>query len=140
MMHIVTITPTRQRNAVSEGVALGLVLCGINSVPFDKMRVDLAFKGAWRGWQYRSRFPQVNTDLSKGLDGVWTMTRAAEGKHVWVLYWDTTGRELTIYARQSDWDPDDEDDLAYALKVIDGDVPAEGWVSLAQEFLDRMAR
>lgn len=119
-------------------MALGLVLCGTNSIPFDKTRVDLAFEGAWRNWEHRSRFPQVNTDLSKGLDGVWAMTRASEAKHVWVLYWDTSGKDLAIYARQPDWDPDDDYDLTYAVNVIDGEVPAGGWVSLAEDFLRRM--
>jgi hypothetical protein len=119
-------------------MALGLVVCGTDSIPFEKWRVDLAFEGAWRAWQYRDRFPQVNTDISKGLDGVWAMTRATEGKQVWVLHWETDGGELNIYARHDNWDPDDEEDLAYALEMIDGDVPAEGWVSIAQDFLDRM--
>lgn len=131
-------TATRQRNAVSEGMALGLVLCGTTSIPSDKTSVDLAFTAAWRNWGYRARFPQVDTDLSKGLDGDRAMTRASEGKHVWVLYWDTSGKELTIWARQPDWDPNSEDDLAYALDVIDGGVPAAGWVELAQQFLRAM--
>ncbi len=140
MMRYVAITPTRQRNAISEGIALGLVLCGRTSLPFDKVRVDLAFAGAWRRWDYRGRFPQVNTDLSKGLDGVWVMTRATERKQAWALFWDTSGGELSIYSRQSDWDPEDTSDLEFALEVIDGDVPLEGWVSLAQEFLHRLER
>jgi hypothetical protein len=45
---LMTITPSRQRNAVSEGMALGLLLCDRSSLPFDKFRVDLAFEGAWQ--------------------------------------------------------------------------------------------
>lgn len=116
-------------------MALGLVLCGRASLPFDKVGVDLAFVGAWRGWGWRDRFPQVNTDLAQGLDGAWAMTRATEAKSAWALFWDTSGGELTIHARQSDWDPADEDDLGFALQVIGGDVPLDGWVSLAREFL-----
>ena len=140
MLRHVAITSTPQRNAVSEGMALGLGLCGRTSVPFDKVRVDLAFVGAWRGWTWRGQFPQVSTDLSKGLDGVWAMTRATEAKKAWILYWDTTGGELAIYTRQADWDSADEDDVSFALRVIDGDVPRDGWVSLAQEFLSRLER
>jgi hypothetical protein len=125
---------------VSEGTALGLVMCGRSSLPFDKVRVDLAFEGAWRGWQYRERFPQVSTDIDRGLDGSGAMTRATERKHVWVLFWNRGGRELVIYARQPDWDPNDEADVEYALKVIDGDVPLEGWIALAREFLERFDR
>lgn len=70
------------RNAVSEGVALGLIMCGRSSLPFDKVRVDLALEGAWRSWRYSQRFPQVDTDLGKGLDGVRAMTRATRNKRV----------------------------------------------------------
>lgn len=129
------ITPARQRNAVSEGMALGLILSGHSSIPFNKLSVDLAFEGAFRDWRYADRFPQVRTDLRNGSDGVWVMTRATESKHVWVLFWDTSGRELHISARQQDWDPNDDNDVEYALNVIDGDVPREGWISLAQDFL-----
>ena len=134
------ITPTRQRNAVSEGVALGMVLNGRTSVPFDKVMVDLAFEGAWRNWSYSGRFPQVGTDLRNGSDGVRVMTKASEGKDVWVLFWDTSGRELEINARQSDWDPNDEEDIEYALRMIDGDVPREGWISLAADVLEILGR
>lgn len=85
------LTPARQRNAVSEGMALGLLVCGRDALPFDKVRLDLAFEGALRSWVYRTRFPQVNTDLVKGLDGVWALTRADANKKVWVLYWEQDG-------------------------------------------------
>ena len=32
-------------------------------------------------------------------------------------------------------DPDDPNDVEYALGMVDGDVPLEGWVSLARDFL-----
>lgn len=137
-MSRVAITPTRQRNAVSQGTTLGLALCGRTALPLDKVGVDLAFAGAWRGWEWRDRFPQVSTDLSKGLDGAWAMTRATEIKQAWALFWDTSGGELPIHSRQSDWDPEDEADLDFALQVIDDVVAIEGWVSLAQEFLRRL--
>jgi hypothetical protein len=63
-------SPTRQGNAVSVGMALGLLMCGRDALPFDKLRLDFAFEGALQSWPYRARFPQVNTDLGKGLDGV----------------------------------------------------------------------
>jgi hypothetical protein len=47
------LTSTQQRNAVSEGMALGLVMCQRDTLPFDKVGIDLAFTGAWRSWQYR---------------------------------------------------------------------------------------
>ena len=61
------ITPSGQRNAVSEGMALGLIICDRFTLPWDKIGIDLSFEGAWRSWQYKSRFSQVNTDIRRGL-------------------------------------------------------------------------
>lgn len=131
-------TAARQRNAVSEGMALGLVLNGENSIPFDTVAVDLAFEAAFRTWRYADRFPQVKTDLRNGSDGTWVMTRATKGKQVWVLYWQTSGSRLQILARQQDWDPNADDDVIYALNMIDGGVTREGWISLGREFLSHL--
>jgi len=56
------ITPSRQRNAVSEGMALGLLMCDRITLPWDKVAIDLSFEGAWRSWDYKRRFAQVDTD------------------------------------------------------------------------------
>jgi len=130
-------TPTRQRNAVSEGMALGLLMCGHNSLRFDKLRLDLAFVGAWRSWSFRDRFPQVNTDLAKGLDGARTLTRADARKQVSALYWQDERGKLQVCARQPNWTPDDPDD---AVESIDGGVPLAGWEDIAREFLTRFER
>ena len=130
-------TSTRQRKAVSEGMALGLLMCGRDTVPFDKLRLDFAFVGAWRSWSYRARFPQVNTDLAKGLDGVWVLTRADARKQVSAFHWEHEGGQFRICVRQPDWTPDNPDDLDFAAELIDNDVPLAGWEELAREFLTR---
>jgi len=48
---------------------------------------------------YRTSFPQVNTDLSKGLDGIWAMTRVDERKRSFNLYWQNDGGIWAIYSR-----------------------------------------
>jgi len=131
-------TPARQRNAVSEGMALGLIMCDCGALPWDKVSIDLSFEGAWRSWQHRRRFPQVDTDIRQGLDGVWAMTRADERKHTFSLYWDTDGPEITVCPRPV-WS-DGEVDVDQAVKWIDGDVPADGWRELAGDFLERLKR
>jgi len=65
------------------------------------------------------------------------MTRASQTKQTRILYWDRGGA-LVIYQRAGDWDPGDPDDLQYALNMIDRDVPLEGWISLAREFLTNL--
>lgn len=124
-------TPPRQRNAVSEGAALGLVLCERYTLDFHKVTIDLAFTGAWRSWPYSTRFPQVGTDIGKGLDGAWALTRADEKKHTMSLYWDGFTIRLRKTWEGTELDPDE------MASWIDGDVPAAGWQALAEEFLAR---
>ncbi|WP_040841265.1 hypothetical protein [Nocardia brevicatena] len=52
------LTPARQRNAASEGAALGLLMCDRITLPFDKIGVDLAFESAWRDWSHTAKFPR----------------------------------------------------------------------------------
>lgn len=131
-------TPGRQRNAVSEGTALGLLLRGCNSLPDTKLALDLAFGSAWRSWEYRSRFPQIQTDLAKGKHGTLVLTRAGRRQHVAALYWDREHGQHVIRARQPDWHPHHDPDVEFALSVIDGDVPRDGWVSLATALIERL--
>ncbi|ORV91185.1 hypothetical protein AWC11_11300 [Mycobacterium interjectum] len=130
------ISSPRQRNAVSEGIALGLCMLQRYEFKFDKFRIDLAFEHAWRDWpdRYRSQFPQISTDLRKGTDPVWVMAHADDNKKTYAFFWHWSGGNLTIH-RRGEWDSATPEDVDFALKVIDGDVPLEGWVSLAQAFV-----
>ena len=132
------ITSSRQRNAVSEGMALGLIMCGRDTLPWDKIAIDLSFEGAWQSWQYKHGFSQVDTDIRHGSDGVWVMTHADERKQTFNFYWDTSGREIAINARNV-W-ADQEVDVDQAAQWIDGDVPAGDWHELATDFLQRFEK
>jgi hypothetical protein len=129
------LTPTVQRNAVSEGMALGLVACGRDTLPLDTGRLGHAFESAWRTWVHRVRFPQIETDLSNGEDGASAMTKADTAKQAWALYWEQVDGEFLIQSRQPDWSPEDPEDLSYAAVVIDGGVQLADWEALAREFL-----
>ena len=133
-----TQSATHQRNAVSEGMALGIAMCGRTELPWDKVGIDLAFSGAWREWPHSSNFPQVSTDLRNGSDPIWIMTRADFRKQVWNLYWDTSGPEIVIHRRESWAEIElDHDEIAHS---IDEDVSAERWKELAEDFLSRLDR
>lgn len=120
------ISASRQRNAVSEGMALGLCMLGRYEFAFNKFKVDLAFEDAWREWpdRYRAQYSQVSTDLRNGTDAVWVMAHADERKQTSTFFWDASGQVIRIHARSHDgWDSDNPDDVARALRFIDGDVP-----------------
>lgn len=71
------------------------------------------------------------------MDGARIMIHADEGRHVMVLYWDNSGGTLSICCRQQNWDPNDSDDVQYAVGAISDGVPLAGWMSLAKSFLER---
>ncbi|MEV8377152.1 hypothetical protein AB0P21_30705 [Kribbella sp. NPDC056861] len=130
-------TPSRQRNAISQGMALGLLVCGHSSLPFRKVDIDLAFAGAWRSWAHRDQFPQVNTDLKNGSDPVWVITHADAKKQVRVLHWEQNRAQFDICIHEDDWTVSDPEDLDHAVGTIDGQVPLSGWTELARNFLER---
>lgn len=132
------LTSSRQRNAVSEGMALGMLMCDRDELHYDKVRIDLAFEGAWYSWPYRDGFSQVSTDLGNGSDGVRVMTHADERKQVYNLYWDASGGTVNVYARPQ-W-ANEELDYDAIAESIDREVPADGWRALAEDFLARLHR
>ena len=66
------------------------------------------------------------------------MTRAKELKKTFDFFSDNVGGELVVYSRSQwvdeDFDPDE------VAQSIDGDVPAEAWQALADDFLRRFDR
>lgn len=123
----------RQRLAVSEGVALGVLMCGREQVEGPRWLLDLAFEDEFPDWSYSKGFSQVVTDLRNGLNGTRALIRADEAKKTFSLYWEDDGAALRIRARASD-----EVSISMTTRMIEGDVPAQGWQELAAAFLARI--
>lgn len=130
-------TASRQRNSVSEGMALGLLMNGTDELPMDKVIVDLAFEGEFPRWSHSRHFPQVVTDLRNGLDGYIAITRADERKQAYHLFWSERGWPYVIHARAR-WDDMDIDPREVAAS-IHKDIPADAWGELARDFLSHFA-
>lgn len=134
------LTDSQQRNTVSEGMAFGLLLCGHESMPpgdLGKVDVDLSFEGAFRSWDYASRYPVVDSALRRFGNGSKEMIHASEQNHTWAFYW-AEGWPLTIRRRDPEWDASDASDVNHAVSVIDEAVPAEAWAGLAEDFWTRL--
>jgi hypothetical protein len=129
-----SLTDSQQRNGISEGLALGLVMCGVTQLDNDKMRIDFAFEHAWRNWGHTDGFPRIRTDLSgRGPDPIYIATHADAHKRVWNLYWERDGQSLVIRARER-WQ--DGVVAEEAAESIDGELPAAAWESFARSFLE----
>ena len=110
-------------------------MLGLRELPHSKVAVDLAFAGAFRGWEYADLFPQVRTDL-RTLDGVRVLSRATVTKRTLLLYWDSD-KWLTIRQRIDDWVPEGED-AEFGASVVDERIPAEAWQDLARGLVERL--
>lgn len=133
-----TISPLRQRKAFSEGLALGIMLCGTDLVEAEKYAIDMAVAHAWRVWpaQYRAQFSQIGTDLRNGSDGTFVMTYADKGKRTRTLYWsDNSPRDrLEILHRHEPAEEWVED----ALDSLEVTLSAEAWKCLASDFFSAL--
>lgn len=127
------LTPTAQRGAVSEGMAIALVALGVRTLPYRKTLLGAAFTGAWRGWEYRSTFPQVTTDIEK-MHAESSLVWSRPGRQT-TFQWET-GRDLDIRGPIGDglYDAAELDDY---WGMLAGGVPGAGWLALARDFLDR---
>jgi hypothetical protein len=134
-----TLTDSQQRNVVSEGMAFGLLLGGHDAVPsgLGKTDVDLSFEGAFRDWAYASRYPVVANALRKFGNGSTPMLHAREQNHTTAFYW-AEGWPLTVCRRDPSWDAATPSDVAFAVEVIDSEVPAASWADLADDFWYRL--
>lgn len=132
------LTSTQQRNAVSEGAALGLLLHGRDRLPHDKIAIDLAIAHAWRRWPRADQYPALARTFEQ-YNGTYALLRADERKHTWALYWDTSGSEAVIRRRAS-FLGDDPLPFEEMADVIDDRISADDWATLAGDFLGRFNR
>lgn len=129
-----TLSSTRQRNAVSEGFALGLLRNDRVELPRDKVAIDLAFDHAWRNWDRKHLYPQVSTDLRNGSDGIYVITRARKNHGVIHFYWDADSWPYKVVARHGASSIEEVESIA---ENIDGGLPLSVWAELVRLFLDR---
>lgn len=131
------LSPARQKNAVSEGIAFGLALCDRNAITAHKTSIDLAFTGAWRSWAQKNHFPYVTSQLEQSAEGMHVITHAGERKHTFVFFWEMEQGCQQIYAR-SEWDAGKPEDVEFAESVIGGGVSASQWKTLAEDLISRL--
>jgi hypothetical protein len=125
----VSLTKAAQETDVGEGLALGLVVLGVDSFAGSKMSVEFAFQRAWRDWPYRGRFPAVHADVARNdLLRIISKSEGRRSAHLsgWASEWP-----FVPYLRE-DWALEEVGEL---LESSSG-VPLGAWVELARAFID----
>lgn len=129
-----SLSASQQRNAVSEGFALGLLSNGYGGVRDDKESIDHSVEEAWSAWEERHRFPQVSADIRKGLAGSIVMTRR-QGIPSRGLVW-SEGPEYQVLVKVSELDPDRVDDLEFLASLIQGNLSLGHWKELGKKLVE----
>lgn len=134
MITAANISDASQRNAVSEGFALGLLMNGLDTISYKNYHmtsVNLSLSYAWRHWSFRTRFPKVDRDFTNRRTEHYIVTHASERHRTSVFYWD----DYEIVAR-SNWSFPEE--FEEAAGFIDEQVPAREWMKLVEMFVSRL--
>lgn len=135
-----TMTIARQRNAFSEGLALGLLERGRLPLEFGKTDLDVAIEEAFQAWSYASQFPRIHTDLfgRASLDGLWVMLHVDTPRKARIIYWNPGTNPLSV-TTVPQWAGRTAslDELA---RVLNPTIPADAWRELADKVPDTVRR
>ena len=94
--------------------------------------MELAFRKPWRDWAWASRFPMVRASVHRD-DVVRILGKSARRQGSIVALWEMSGPWFEPLLRH---DGDVEEAGDHMAEWIG--VPLEGWVQLAQAFVDRL--
>lgn len=129
----------RERERLSEGFALGLAPNGRWEIPYNALRIDVAFLAALRKWPSLGAFPQVLADVRGNHSGLHILTRADEMSSADTFFWGPrSGSVLTINRRRVAWDAESPQDVSAAVKAIGDNVDRHGWAQVGGEFLSEL--
>lgn len=125
-------TKTVQQVEIGDGLALGLLACGIDAIPGAKMAVELAFRRAWRRWSCASSYPQLQVGPS--FDDIYVQIIRRHGRRRRITYadWANEPPYLVPSVAMESWTLEDALD---ALSETSG-VPAVAWIELSTHFAD----
>lgn len=120
-------TKASEQKALAEGLALGAVMAGVDSLNGNKTALEFQFRTAWRGWAHADRFPSIKT--GPAIDDLFVQVIGrSEGRRGNVAEW--RGRWPFVPVLVNDWD-----DYQEHAELIDDEVPSEDWQELVEAWL-----
>ncbi|WP_427130253.1 hypothetical protein [Pseudarthrobacter sp. S9] len=120
----------QQQTAIGEGLAIGCLALGAESVTSAKVEIEFAFRKAWRNWPHAGKFPAVHADVYR--DDITRILHDSKGRtDASAAAWEFGGSEYVPFIRQ-DWPFEELADSAGE----DFGVNLDGWKELAKAFMD----
>ena len=124
-------TKKQQKLTVAEGIAVGAVALGIDSLAYSKMRFEFAVESAWYRWDYASHFPSLLGQ--HGGNEIW-LAVGDSGNSRRMNRWEIEGGRM-YPVTFDDWSPED----CWDVSLKEYGVPLHGWVDLTKMIHDHMA-
>lgn len=121
-------TKMQQQKTVDEGLALGVIMLGIEGVNSNKANLELDCRRAWRSWDHAYLFPAIRTGPAFD-DVLHLLYRSARRRGPRVVRWEGAWPFRPVLL-VDDWSADE------IAELIDDDVPAKSWASLARGWLN----
>lgn len=126
-------TKAVQQTEVGDGLALGVLAAGFDSLRNDKTAIELAFRHVWRRWPHTSSYPLVKAGPATDDIYVQIMLRSASRVHK-LAAWRIEGYLICPELVHESWTLDDTlEELADASGVSEA-----GWRQLGTDFLKRI--
>lgn len=126
---VTNMTNSLSRNAqlvaLGEGLALGAIMHGIDSIGWNKGDLELRFRAAWRAWTHRSHLPAIDAGPTRDDVLIQAVDRSARRRGPIVAEWVDRAPRL----RHEDWSH-----VEVAESIHDG-IPAQAWADLVAMWL-----
>lgn len=127
-LRLVTQSKDQQVKDVVVGIALGVLVQGVEAVTSNKMALEFAFNHAWRRWSKARFFPSIKGHDPGNL--FWIGVGKSQRRRSACAAWER-GSWSTPYITYEDWTVDEALDLH-----ADADVSAEDWTELGRLFVE----
>lgn len=120
------LSKAHQQTILGEGLALGAVLSGLDSLTGNPTTLKLDFRAAWRAWPHASRLPVIKAGPSQD-DVLHILGKSSRRSTMHVAEWHGSWPFVPVILQ--DWS---SDELA---ESIHEDIPAESWRDLVRTWL-----
>lgn len=122
-------TKTRQQVALGQGLALGALMLGVESVNGNKPDLEWDFRRAWQDWEYTHHFPAVHVSIPR--NDVLHILYDSKGRRGPILaYWEGSWPFVPTL-RVDGWTADE------IAAIILESIPAAAWEKLVRSWLIR---
>jgi len=122
-------TKASDQTVLGQGLALGTIMLGVDSVMAQKQRLELDFRRAWRAWPHRDKFSQIKAGPESD-DLLHILNASGRSPRSKFAFWASEWPFIPVLEFEH-WSYKD------VAESIDDTIPAEAWRELAVSWLSQ---